>query len=150
MGDVLQQAIRRRPRRRAPEVFVIHTDTLARFTRANFVQPVDAWAKPGGLVDTSDIDPNVWSAVQYGPHHYAVPLDIHLLGMYYNKTLFRQAGITHPPTDRAEFVDALKKLRGLNGPDHWGFVFTWQRTNLFTFCRQNGGHLFNDDFSALN
>src|SRR3954471_969711 len=33
---------------RAPHVFVIHTDTLARFTRANFVRPVDDWVKPGG------------------------------------------------------------------------------------------------------
>ena len=94
---------------RAPEVFVIHTDTLARFTRANFVQPVDSWAKPGGMIDTNDIDPNVWSAVQYGTQHFAVPLDIHLLGMYYNKTLFKQANIAHPPTNRAEFVDARFK-----------------------------------------
>jgi len=133
---------------RAPEVFVIHTDTLARFTRAKFVQPVDAFARPGGMIDTDDIDSNVWAAAEYGGKHYAVPLDIHLLGMYYNKTLFRQAGIAQPPTNRTEFVDALRRIRGLNGPDTWGFVFTWQRTNLYTFCRQNGGRLFDADYGA--
>ena len=40
------------------------------------------------------------------------------------------------------------KIRDLNLPRTWGFGFGWQRTNLFTFCRQNGGQLFTDDFTA--
>src|SRR5205823_13404759 len=77
---------------RAPEVFVIHTDTLARFTRAKFVRAVDDLTGVGGI-DASDIDPNVWAAVEHEEKHWALPLDIHLLGIYYNKGLFRAAGI---------------------------------------------------------
>jgi multiple sugar transport system substrate-binding protein len=132
---------------RAPEVFVIHTDTLARFTRANFVRAVDDFTGAGGI-DANDFDANVWSAVEHAGKHYAIPLDIHLLGMYYNRTLFKEAGIAHPPTNRAEFLDALRRVRDLRRKDTWGFVFTWQRTNVFTFCRQNGGTIFNADFTA--
>ena len=134
---------------RAPEVFVIHTDTLARFTRANFVRPVDDWVKAGGVIDPADIDPNVWSAVVHGGKHFAVPLDIHLLGMYYNRALLKEAKIAHPPTNRAEFIDALQKVRALGKSDTWGFVYTWQRTNLYTMFRQNGGQIFSDDLSRV-
>ena len=139
---------------RAPEVFVAHTDSLARFTRAGFVRPVDDLLGAGGL-DPADFDANVLGAVVHGGRHYGVPLDIHLLGMYYNRALFKRAGIVDadgnakPPTNRQEFLDAIEKLRldhtGDGAPDTWGFVFTWLRTNCFTAMRQNGGQLFTDD-----
>ena len=136
---------------RTPEVFAIHADSLARFTRANFVRPVDDLVGPNGIVDPSDIDENVWAATERDGKHWAIPLDIHLVGMFYNRTLFKKAGLVdahgepQPPTNRAEFLNALRKLKGVNGPDSWGFVYTWQRTNIYTAFRQNGGDIFNAD-----
>ncbi|HTL28194.1 MAG TPA: extracellular solute-binding protein, partial [Tepidisphaeraceae bacterium] len=136
---------------RAPEVFAIHADSLARFTRANFVRPVDDLVGKDGIVDPSDFDENVWHATERDGKHWAVPLDIHLVGMFYNRTMFKKAGIVDakgepkPPTNREEFLDALRKLKGINGPDSWGFVYTWQRTNVYTAIRQNGGDMFNAD-----
>jgi multiple sugar transport system substrate-binding protein len=126
---------------RAPEVFVIQTDSLARFTQANFVRGMDDLTGTGGI-DAGDFDENVWRAVQRGGKHYGIPLDIHLLGMYYNRKLFREAGIASPPTNREEFVAALQKFRH---DDRWGFVYTWQRTNIYAAIRQNGGDIFNAD-----
>ncbi len=133
---------------RAPEVFVIHTDTLARFRLANFLRPMDDLTGAGGI-DANDIDANVWNAVEFDGRHYAIPLDCHLLGLYYNKKLFRDAGIVDavgnpkPPTNREEFLDDLRRLK--MPPDQWGFVFTWLRTNCYTAMRQNGGALFSAD-----
>ncbi len=124
---------------RAPEVFVIQTDSLARFTQANFVRGMDDLTGAGGI-DAGDFDENVWRAVERDGKHYGIPLDIHLLGMYYNRKLFREAGIARPPTNREEFVAALKKFRH---DDQWGFVYTWQRTNIYAAIRQNGGDIFN-------
>src|SRR5690606_24152185 len=136
---------------RAPEVFVVHTDTLARLMRGRFVRAVDDLIGPGGI-DASDFDANVWQAVARDGRHYAIPLDIHMLGMYYNRKLFREAGIVdahgepRPPTNREEFLDALRKLRrdedGDGRPETWGFVFTWLRTNAFSVMRQHGGRVF--------
>lgn len=95
---------------RSPEVFVVHTDSLRRFVGAGLVRPVDDLVSAAGL-DVSDIDANVWSAVVHGGRHHAVPLDIHLLGMYYNRRLFTAAGIDRPPTNRAEFLDAVRRLK---------------------------------------
>ncbi|MBC8109012.1 MAG: ABC transporter substrate-binding protein [Anaerolineae bacterium] len=123
--------------KRAPEVFVIHTDSIPRFRSAGFLRESDDIA-----IDSRDFDENVWRAVEFDGKHYAIPLDVHLLGMFYNRTLFKEAGIEKPPTSRAEFLDACKRLTKEN---QWGFVFTWQRTNIYTLFRQWGGDIFSPD-----
>src|SRR5262249_24893659 len=135
---------------RAPEVFVVHTDTLARFIQADFGRNVDDLAGPGGI-DSSDLDDNVWRAVDFGGHHVAIPLDIHVIGLYFNKALFKEAGIidaagnAKPPVNRGEFIEDLHRLRGSD--QQWGFVFTWLRTNFYTLMSQNGGKIFADDLN---
>src|SRR3954469_23699705 len=140
---------------RAPQVFVIHTDSVPRFWIAGFLHTSDERTGPGGI-DAADFDPNVWHATEFDGHHYAIPLDVHLLGMYYNRTLFKEAGIVDangrakPPTNREEFLDACRRITRETGnvdSARWGFVFTWQRTNIYTLFRQWGGDIFNADGS---
>jgi len=144
--------------RRAPEVFVIHSDSLERFIQAHIAGRVDNLvALPGGI-DSSDIVANAWQAVEDGGSHYGMPLDVHLLGMYYNKALFREAGLVDDrdtpilPRTREEFITTLKALtRDLDGdgrPDEWGMVFTWLRTNVSTIMKQWGGEFLNDTQTA--
>jgi multiple sugar transport system substrate-binding protein len=139
---------------RAPEVFVLQTLAMLRFSRAKFVRPVDDLMEgPGGL--NSDLIPaNIWNSVETGNTHFGLPLDIWTLGMYYNKKLFRDAGIVdsagqaRPPTNQAEFLAAAQKLtrHGPNG-DEWGFVFTNFESNAYTIMRQFGGAFFTPDYS---
>ncbi len=134
---------------RAPEVFVLHTRTLLRFARAGFAAPLESVL---GDFPTDDIDENVWAATKIDGKHYGLPLDVHAMGMYYNKKLFREAGLDpeKPPTNRDEFLNAIQKLKkpGKNGePDQWGYVFTNAETCTYTFLNQFGGAPFNTDFS---
>src|SRR5579883_148039 len=69
---------------RAPEVFVIHTNNILRFAQANFVRPIDDLAAQS-QAEVADLDPNVWQGVDVGGKHYALPLDVHAMGMYYNR-----------------------------------------------------------------
>lgn len=119
---------------RAPEVFVVHADNLARFTGASFVRPVDDIVGGEDGIDTTDFDENVWAAVERDGKHWGVPLDVHMIGMYYNPKLFRDvglvddAGIAKPPTNQKEFLDAVTRLTIDRGgdpkPEVWGYVFT--------------------------
>lgn len=134
---------------RAPEVFVLHTRALLRFARAGFAAPLEPLL---GDFPTDDIDANVWKAAQVEGSHYGLPLDVHAMGMYYNKKLFREAGLDpeKPPTTREEFVEAIRRMKkpGKNGqPDQWGYVFTNFETCTYTFLRQFGGEVFTPDFS---
>lgn len=141
---------------RAPELFVIHTRAMERFARAGFVRPNDDLIAGTNPLDTHDIDDNVWRAVEFGGKHYSVPLDVHVMGMYYNRRLFREAGVTNaqgqpkPPTNRAEFLAAAHRLTRSASAGHaeqFGFVFTNFESNVYTFMRQYGGQFFTQDYS---
>ena len=99
-------------------------------------QQVDA-----GLVKnlTSGIAP--WSGTlsklslqpyQFGGQTYAVPWDIGMVGFWYNKALFRTAGITTPPATWTDYLDAVKKLKAAGitpiavaGKDKWPEMYYW-------------------------
>lgn len=138
---------------RAPDVFVIHTDTLGRFHRGGFLRPLDDLARGKKALPLDDFDDHLIRASVHGDRLVAVPLDVHPLGMFYNRRLFRQAGIVDetgepkPPSNREEFLSALEKLkRGGNGSpvETWGFAFTWLRTNFFTLMGQFGATVFDE------
>jgi multiple sugar transport system substrate-binding protein len=46
---------------------------------------------------------------------YSVPLSVDTLGLYYNKDLFNQAGITAPPANWNDFAEDVKKLTKIDG-----------------------------------
>jgi len=75
-------------------------------------------------------------------------------GLFYNKKLFKAAGISAPPKTWSEFVDDAKKLtKDTNGdgkPDQWGIAvegasITENAHWAFILGRQNGGNLFDGD-----
>ena len=142
--------------KRGPELFVVHTRALERFARAGLARPNDDLINGPLGINVNDIDANVWNGAAFGGKHYGLPLDVHAMGMYYNRKLFRDAGIVDaqgepvPPTNRAEFMNALQKMRrpGIGGkPDEYGFVFTNQEDTVYTFMRQFGGEFFTPDKS---
>ena len=139
---------------RAPELFVVHTSAIVRFVQANFVSAIDDLITgPNGL-DTSDLDANVWQGASVGGRHYSLPLDVHVLGMYYNKRMFREAGIVdargepRPPTNRDEFLDACARLTKREGQPQWGFVFTNLESNFYNLMRQWNGPILSPDEST--
>src|SRR3954470_12247589 len=97
---------------RGPDVFVIHTDHISRFQQAGFLRPTDDIG-----IDFNDFDANVWQNSQRDGKHWTIPLDIHLLGMFYNRRLFKEAGIDRPPANRAQFLDAARRLTKNVSPD---------------------------------
>ena len=135
---------------RAPEVFVLHTRALLRFARAGFAAPLDPIL--GDFPASTDMDANVWEAAKVEGSHYGLPLDVHAMGMYYNKKLFRDSGLdpAKPPTNRVEFLEAMRRIKkpGKSGePDQWGYVFTNFETCTYTFLKQFGGSPFTPDYS---
>lgn len=143
----------------APDVFVVHAGRLPEFASFRALRPLDdlyAAARPP--LTQTDFAAVPWRATFYDGRQFALPLDVHPIGLYYNTRLFKNAGIIdargrpRPPTTWEEFIDAARKLtRDTNGdgrPDQWGFVFTWQRSNWLTFAAQFGGGILSPDLKS--
>ncbi|WEO98694.1 extracellular solute-binding protein [Streptomyces sp. FXJ1.172] len=63
---------------------------------------------------------------------FGIPFDIGMIGFWYNKALFKQAGISAPPTTWSGFLDAVKKLKSsgitplaLAGKESWTGMYYW-------------------------
>lgn len=131
---------------RAPEVFAVHSDTLERFIWAKLLDPVDALFAGPDAINAEDIDENILAAARRGKTMYALPLDVHPMGVFYNKKLFAQAGIDRPPETRDEFLDACRRMNSGSGSSRvWGFVYEWRRINLYSILRQWGGEIVSED-----
>lgn len=143
--------------KRAPEIFIVHAGNIERFMQADFIRTIDDLVEGPDGIDAQDFSENVWGAVERNNKHYGLPLDVHILGMYYNRKLFREAGIVDengkakPPTTREEFLEAVSKItRDTDGDgqiDQWGYVFTWLYTNIYTMMNQWDGKFFTQDNS---
>ncbi|HEU5157399.1 MAG TPA: extracellular solute-binding protein [Streptosporangiaceae bacterium] len=85
---------------------------------------------------------------------YGVPWDSGMVGFWYNKALFKKAGIDGPPTTWTAFLDAVKKLKAANitpialaGQDKWPGMYYWS----YLAMRIGGADVFtraNNDFTG--
>ena len=132
-----------------PDVSGIEQPNLPKFTSAGEVEPLDDWIKndpsfdPGKIIKEC-MDEGNWDGVQW-----AIPTNFSPVCLWYNKTLFDQAGVPYPTRDwtQEDVLAAAQKLtKDLNGdgiPDIWGFFtnnnhwnrypcWIWQRGGAFT------------------
>ncbi|KNC90595.1 ABC transporter substrate-binding protein [Trabulsiella odontotermitis] len=81
---------------------------------------------------------------------YAIPFHNSTPILYYNKTLFDQAGIKQPPQTWAELLAAAKKLTD-ESKGQWGIMLPSTNDDyggwIFSaLVRANGGKFFNEDY----
>ncbi len=129
----------------APDVFILHASRLPEYADCESITRVDDLTSAPGF-PSNDYTPRAWEAAHWKGHQYALPLDCHPIGMYYNVDLFKEAGIVDangsakPPVTLAEFLADAKKLTkdtdGDGRVDQWGYIYTWLRTNAHTFLAQ--------------
>ena len=77
----------------------------------------------------------------------AVPLYSLAYGLYYNKAMFAEAGITEPPATWEELVAVGQQL---TTPDRWGMSIEGGSISenvhdVFVFAKQRGGDFFDSD-----
>jgi raffinose/stachyose/melibiose transport system substrate-binding protein len=81
---------------------------------------------------SGDLTPVAVAPYQVDGKTYGIPYDMGMVGFWYNKKLFAQAGITQPPATWAQYLDAVRKLKAagitpisLAGKEKWPGHFYW-------------------------
>ncbi|MBN1439395.1 MAG: extracellular solute-binding protein [Anaerolineales bacterium] len=104
--------------------------SFAEFAAAGLLMDLSAEAEAGWGAEflPAALDRFVWDGRQYG-----VPKDASVVGLWYNKALFRQAGITAPPSTWADFLSAIAKFKAagitpiaVGEGDKWSGAFWWE------------------------
>ncbi|MFD0049705.1 ABC transporter substrate-binding protein [Actinomycetes bacterium NPDC127524] len=130
-----------------PDVLIMHTDQLTNYADKHLLKDIKDIATKANLKEENYSD-TAWKAGSIKGKQYSIPLDIHPLIMYYNKDLFKAAGLdpNKPPVNREEFVADAKKLTDTS-KNQYGFVVPTLWPNQFiypTVFFQNGGELLKD------
>jgi raffinose/stachyose/melibiose transport system substrate-binding protein len=96
----------------------VDTGILAEITNESFMKRIAQAAKP---------------AVTYKGKIYALPLDLAGLGVIYNKSLFKKAGIGAPPGTVSELKEVIAKLEAI-GVIPFGVAFKeeWTLRHMFS------------------
>jgi multiple sugar transport system substrate-binding protein len=129
-----------------PDLGIMHVDQVATNAARGVVLPLDDVATSLQLNEAA-FSPPVWQAGVYNNKRYSIPLDVHPLGLFYNKTLMEQAGLDpeKPPTNAQEYTAALEALKAKGIQGNWVTPFPFTGTLQFeSLTWQFGGQLFDE------
>ena len=142
---------------RLPHVSIVHLDQIPQQAENGVFQPIDDLISTLGL-SGSDFSEDQWKKGEWKGKRYGVPLDIHTMNMYWNKALFRDAGLDpeKPPSTQDEFVSAAKKITDTGKAPGYMVVQGGPGANFLvgiqwaTWYYQQGGTWTDDANSAVN
>ncbi len=130
---------------RTPDIVQLNIEHLRIFTANSQLVDLDKFITPSFK---KDFVPQFWKTVVINGKVYAVPFNMSCLMLFYNKDLFRQAGLNpdSPPRTWKEMVEMAKKLT--IKPSQYGLYWgvNGQSTAFYEFeplIWQNGGKIFN-------
>jgi multiple sugar transport system substrate-binding protein len=132
----------------APDVAVMHLDDIPTNAARNLIIPIDDIAQALGLQESDYTSPVAWRGGLYHGRRYGIPLDLHPLGLFFNKAVLEKAGLDpeKPPQTGDEYMAALEQLKGHGIRGHWMSPFHFTGTFQFqSLLWQFGGDLFDKD-----
>lgn len=140
------------PMGQGPDVAIMHLDRVSRYAKQGLLNSFEDLGMTLSLTE-DDYIPAVWQAGVYEGERYGIPLDVHPIGLYYNKDILDASGV-EVPTTWDELIDVCDVI---NDPDNEQYCFpmsnVWPSQFIFQAALyQNGGDDLDDDglYPAFN
>jgi multiple sugar transport system substrate-binding protein len=131
----------------APDLAVFHTTELQRYVEA--MQPLNDLLSDGA---GDQYVSSIWDETEFDGSRVALPLDTHPNGLYYNKDIFREAGLDpeSPPTTFSELQEAAATIESETdklafSPEPYNGFYVRQ---FIAWLEGRGGSFLNDDRSS--
>lgn len=129
-----------------PDIFTVSPSTIGKYVNSGVARSLNDKLTDDIIKDFSKTS---LESVKYGKEYMALPYELELVGMFYDKDALSEAGLKEPKT-----WDDLKQVaKKLSNEDRYGIAleveknpyqpFTWS-----PFMWIAGGNVFNDDLTA--
>jgi multiple sugar transport system substrate-binding protein len=145
----------------APDILAMHPQEMPQFAVLGMLSPLDDLIQNMEAVSPDNYPASAWDPNIYDGQLYAIPLDLHMHGLFYNVDLLEAAGYDAPPATGDELLEMGRMLtidaNGLHPGDD-GFDpenVVQYAINMFTnhhaffewwsLYNQLGGQLISDD-----
>lgn len=134
----------------SPDVLYVNFRKIDSYVRQGFLYPLDTFIAEQEANDPLWLKKRVFPQVEPvirrigpdgGEHIYAIPIQYSVMGLYYNRPLFRRAGLPmRAPKDWDELIEFSKKIMALDPKYHGLFLNTGQLAswNLMNFLWSSG------------
>lgn len=136
-----------------PDITLFRLHYVGPYAARTVVVPIESGEAAQIGIKKDDFDPRVWDATSYEGKQYALPFDIHLFSLFYNKKLFKDGGLDpeQPPKTLEEWHTMAKTL---NKGDVIGTsIYTWPPGMFWIYyglMKQFGAELFLDNGSKVD
>lgn len=129
-----------------PTLARVATRWIPEYVASGLLEPVDSYMSPEFRSQFIPLLINEGS--QYEGRTFGLPITVSSRALYYNKDLFKQAGLSSPPENWAELKSAASSITAL-GPDKYGFGIQGKEaetsTYFYYFLWGNGGEILTKD-----
>ena len=103
-----------------PDVFWMHSNEIAKYSQYEMLLDLTDRIKSSDKVDLSKFPQDIVEIYNWDGKQYAVPKDIDTIALWYNKTMFDEAGLEYPNENWTwdDFREACKKLTKPDGSQY--------------------------------
>lgn len=115
---------------RGPDVAILHSFRVQSYANQGLIIPADELIE-SAQIDMNDFPAQIVESLEFEGNSYAIPFDMHPLGIYYNKTLLASYGC-EVPTNREELLAAAKKADNEDGKV-WGLPLSTRWPSEYTY-----------------
>ncbi len=111
------------PAHKQPDIMEESTTPSLYYAYEGLEVPIEPLLHMVGIDPARDFPPATWASTTVNGVHYGAPLDTFGTLLFYNKKLFKAAGLdpNRPPTNAASFISDAKKLT-ISSKRQWGFM----------------------------
>jgi multiple sugar transport system substrate-binding protein len=134
-----------------PDIFLINYRFFGQFASRGAIEPIEDRLTESDAFEERDFYPQALEAFRFDGKLTCLPQNISSLVVYYNRDLFRKAGVPPPQpawTWHAMVEKAIKLTRDEDGdgnPDQYGLGVEPTLIRIAPFVWSNGGELVDDD-----
>ncbi|MFD1037213.1 extracellular solute-binding protein [Virgibacillus byunsanensis] len=130
-----------------PDIFWMNGPNFVKYASNDMIEPIDEKISNDDL-DTAPYPEGLLGLYQYDKKTYALPKDYDTIGLWYNKTLFDNAGLDYPD-DSWKWEDLVEASKVLTDPeeDVYGIAASIQdpQASYFNTIMANGGYVISED-----
>lgn len=131
-----------------PDVFWMHSNESERYMSNGMLLDLTDKIAESDTIDPENYPEDIWGLYTYEDKYYAVPKDVDTIALWYNKTLFDEAGLAYPTADWTwdDVTEAAKKLTKEDG-SQYGLAMRNDNNQegYYNMVFDNGGYIISDD-----
>ncbi len=130
-----------------PDTFWMHSNNIYRYASNEMLMNLDNYIASSDKIDLKNYPEGLNGIYNHNGKQYCIPKDFDTIGLWYNKTMFDEAGVKYPDATWTwdDLYEAAKKL---TKPDksQYGFLAAMHnQEGFYNFIYQNGGTVITPD-----